>query len=103
MDLSSLLKQAGDMRNKMAQLEKVLGTIEVVGEAGGGMICVTVNGKLEVVKVQISKQGRQEGPEVLEELIAAAVNDALSKVHEIRRVKQMELLGLPSDLNIPFS
>ena len=101
MDISSLLKQAGDMRNKMAQLEKALSDIEVVGEAGD-MVRVTVNGKLEVVKVRISEQGRQEASEVLEELIAAAVNDAFGKMHEIRREKQMQLLGLPSDLNIPL-
>ena len=101
MDLSSLLKQAGDMRNKMAQLEEILSDVEVVGEAGD-LVRVTVNGKLEVVKVHISEQGRQESSEVLEELIAAAANDALSKMHEIRREKQMQFLGLPSDLKMPF-
>src|SRR5256885_9854414 len=79
-NFNDLMKQAQAMQANMQKAQAEIGTIEVVGEAGGGMVKVTMSGRHEVKRVQIEPAVGGEDREMLEDLIAAATNDAVHKV-----------------------
>src|SRR5438094_416846 len=79
-NLNELMKQAQAMQENMQKAQAEIGSIEVVGEAGGGMVKVTMSGRHEVKRVQIEPAVSGEDREMLEDLIAAATNDAVHKV-----------------------
>src|SRR6202050_3155621 len=87
-NINNLMKQAQAMQANMQKAQPEIATIEVVGEAGGGMVKVTMNGKHEVKRVQIEPSVSAEDREMLEDLIAAAANDAVHKV-EVRVQEKM--------------
>ncbi|MBP1648415.1 MAG: hypothetical protein H6Q30_1860 [Bacteroidetes bacterium] len=100
-NMSGMMKQIQKMQEKMAKVQQELEARTVVGESGGGMIKVTVNGKQQVVKVQIEKEVvNPDDIEMLEDLILAATNKALE---EAARVAQEEMSKATSGLlpNIP--
>src|SRR5690625_7888097 len=84
-DLCELMKQARAMQEQMQKAEQELADTEVVGEAGAGMIRVTMNGRHDVRRVEIDPELMSEDPEMLEDLLAAAVNDAVRRVEEANR------------------
>ena len=94
-DLGDLLGKAQQMQAHMQQLQSEISKAEVVGESGAGMVRLTMNGAHEVLKVRIDPSLMQQGAEreVLEELIAAAANDAVHRVEEAHREKMSELSG----------
>lgn len=103
--LSQLMKQAQEMQANMQKAQAELASIEVEGAAGGGMVKVTVTCKHEVRKVSIEEQLLREDKEVLEDLVAAAFNDAFRKVESTVAEKLAGLtggLGLPPGLKLPF-
>jgi DNA-binding YbaB/EbfC family protein len=105
-NLGQLMKQAQEMQAKMAEMQEQLADIEVTGAAGGGMISVTLNGKSELRSVKIDPALVDPGEiEVLEDLIAAAFNDAKTKV-EARVAEEMSKLTgglqLPPGMKLPF-
>ena len=73
------MKQAQALQANMQKAQDEIASMEVTGEAGGGMVKVTMNGKHEVKRVQIEPQSLSEDREMLEDLIAAAVNDAVQQ------------------------
>lgn len=79
-DLNNLLKQAQDMQQKMQQMQEQAAHEEVTGEAGAGLVKVSMNGRHDVRRVAIDDSLLQEDKEVLEDLLAAAVNDAVRRV-----------------------
>ena len=99
MDISSLMKQAQDFQQKMGQVQEELAKKTVTSEVGGGMVKVTVNGKQELLTIQIEKEVIDpEDVDMLQDLIIAAVNDALNKSQEMVAAEMSKLTG---GLNIP--
>jgi DNA-binding YbaB/EbfC family protein len=104
-NIGDMMKQAQALQANMQKAQAELATIEVTGEAGGGMVKVTVNGKHEVRRVQIEPAVIGEDREMLEDLIAAAVNDAIHKAEAVSQAKMAGLMGsmqLPPGMKLPF-
>lgn len=106
MDIGKLMKQAGEMQAKMQEMQEQLADLEVTGEAGGGMVKVVINGKGYAKAVAIERAlMKEDEAEILEDLIAAAINDAKSKLETQTQdqMKQMtEGLPLPPGMKLPF-
>lgn len=82
--MNALLKQAQKMQNKLAKLQEGLADETTTGSAGGGMVKVKINGKYEVLSVEISDEViNPEDKEMLQSLMLAATNDALEKIQTI--------------------
>lgn len=105
-NLGQMMKQAQEMQSRMAEMQQRLQEAEVIGQAGGGMVRVTVNGKHEVRRVQIDPVLIDPAEaEVLEDLIAAAVNDARGKIEVHMQEEMQKLTGglnLPPGFKLPF-
>ncbi|HSH48255.1 MAG TPA: YbaB/EbfC family nucleoid-associated protein [Halomonas sp.] len=103
--MGNMMKQAQEMQEKMQRVQEEIAKSEVLGEAGAGLIQVTMNGRHDVISVSIDPSVMEEDKELLEDLLAAAVNDAVRKVEESSR-KQMEEvtagLNLPPGFKMPF-
>ncbi|KXS34980.1 YbaB/EbfC family nucleoid-associated protein [Modicisalibacter tunisiensis] len=103
--MGNLMKQAQEMQEKMQKVQEEIARAEVYGEAGAGMIRVTMNGRHDVSKVDIDPSLLEEDKEMLEDLLAAAVNDAVRKVESNSRAKMEEAtegLNLPPGFKMPF-
>jgi nucleoid-associated protein EbfC len=104
-NINNLMKQAQAMQANMQKAQAEIATIEVIGESGGGMVKVTMTGKHEVKRVQIEPSVISEDREMLEDLIAAATNDAVHKVETRVQEKMSSLtagLNLPPGMKLPF-
>ena len=106
MDIGEIMKQAGAMQAKMKEMQEKLAELEVTGEAGGGMVKVVLNGKGYAKAVAIERGlVKEDDAEILEDLIAAAINDAKSKL-ETQTQEQMKSLTagmpLPPGMKLPF-
>lgn len=103
--MGNLMQQAQEMQEKMQRVQEEIARTEVSGEAGAGMIKVTMNGRHDVSKVDIDPSILEEDKEMLEDLLAAAVNDAVRKVEANSRAKMEEAtagLNLPPGFKMPF-
>ncbi|EPC02434.1 hypothetical protein L861_08660 [Litchfieldella anticariensis FP35 = DSM 16096] len=103
--MGNLMKQAQEMQEKMQRVQEEVARAEVTGEAGAGMIKVTMNGRHDVSRVEIDPSIMEEEKELLEDLLAAAVNDAVRKVEANSRAKMEEVtsgLNLPPGFKMPF-
>ncbi|MEN8189931.1 MAG: YbaB/EbfC family nucleoid-associated protein [Thermodesulfobacteriota bacterium] len=99
MDMSSIMKQAQEMQQKMADVQKELAEKTVTGTAGGGMVTVVVNGKSEVLSVKLEEHIIVASEaEMLQDLITAATNDALRKAKDLGKSYMDKLTG---GFNIP--
>ena len=78
----NMMKQAMALQANMKKAQDEIANMEVIGESGGGMVKITMSGKHEVKKVQIEPQVASEDREMLEDLVAAAINDAVNKVDQ---------------------
>ena len=104
-NINNLMKQAQAMQANMQKAQAEIANIEVIGESGGGMVKVTMSGKHEVKRVQIEPSVVSEDREMLEDLVAAAMNDAVHKVEAATTAKMSSLtagLNLPAGLKLPF-
>ncbi len=104
-DFGGLMKQAQQMQEKMQKMQEEVQNMEVVGEAGAGMVKVTMTGRHDVKRIAIDPSLGSEDLEMLEDLIAAAVNDAVRKVEVVSQEKMKAMTGgmqLPPGLNLPF-
>ena len=103
--MGNLMKQAQEMQEKMQQAQEDVAKTEVHGEAGAGMVKVTMNGRHDVINVDVDPSVLEEDKELLEDLLAAAVNDAVRKV-EVSSKEMMEQatsgLNLPPGFKMPF-
>lgn len=109
MNMQQLMQQAQRMQEQMQkQMQKAqeeLGSTELVGESGAGLVKVVMTGRHDVKRVQIDDSLLQEDKEMLEDLIAAAVNDAVRKVEEFSQQKMggvTQGLNLPAGFKLPF-
>ena len=102
--LGGLMKQAQEMQERVKKLQDELAGAEHTGAAGGGMVRVTMTGQHDVRRVEIDPDLMTEDKELLEDLLAAAVNDAVRKVEHSQKDK-MSALGagmLPPGFKFPF-
>ncbi len=103
--IGQLMQQAQKMQEQMKRIQEEVARLEVTGNAGGGMVSVTMTGAHEVRHVTIDRQLFADDPEMAEDLVAAAVNDAVNKVAEASREKMGGLtsgLQLPPGMTLPF-
>jgi DNA-binding YbaB/EbfC family protein len=103
--LGNLMKQAQAMQENLRKAQEELASIEVTGNAGGGMVSVVMTCRYDVRRVTIDPSLLKDDKEVLEDLVAAAVNDAVRKVEKTTQEKMAGLtagLGLPDGLKLPF-
>ena len=98
-NLGNIMKQAKKMQEKIGQLQQELETKTIEAQAGGGMVRVVVNGKFEVVSLKIEKEVvNSEDLEMLQDLIAAAVNEGIRRAQEMTSQEMAKITG---GLNIP--
>ncbi len=96
--LGDLMKQAQEMQSKMKEMQDKAASAEVTGESGAGMVKVLMTGRHDVKRVSIDPSLMSEDKEILEDLLASAVNDAVRKVEQI---SQDGMSGLTAGLNLP--
>ena len=103
--MGNIMKQAQEMQEKMPRVQEEVAKAEVHGEAGAGMVKITMNGRHDVSDVTIDPSVLEEDKELLEDLLAAAVNDAVRKVEANSKAKMEEAtagLNLPPGFKMPF-
>jgi DNA-binding YbaB/EbfC family protein len=103
--LSDLMQQAQKMQADLQKAQEELANAEVRGESGAGLVSVVMNGRHDVKRVSIDDSVLSEDKEVLEDLLAAAVNDAVKKVEAHNREAMSGLtagLNLPAGFKMPF-
>jgi DNA-binding YbaB/EbfC family protein len=103
--LGNILKQAQKMQEELQRTQERLAQEAVTGEAGGGMVKVTMNGRHEVKRVAIDPTLMTDDREMLEDLVAAAVNAAVQRVAERTQATMAGLtagLPLPPGFKLPF-
>ncbi|MCV6613512.1 MAG: YbaB/EbfC family nucleoid-associated protein [Cellvibrionaceae bacterium] len=103
--LGDLMKQAQAMQGKMQEMQEQLANAEVKGEAGAGLVKVVMTGRHDVKQVEIDPSLLEEDKEILEDLLAAAVNDAVRRVEAANREKMGSMaagMGIPPDFKMPF-
>ena len=93
-DLMGIMKQVQDMQARMQQLQEELGSIEIEGKAGAGLVTIVMSGKGEIKRVKIDPSlMKPDEAEILEDLIVAASTDAKSKVETRMQEKMSEVTG----------
>jgi len=97
-NLGNLMKEAQKMQHRMQEAQQQLSLLIVTGESGGGMVKVEMNGRHDITKVKVNPSLMEEDVEMLEDLFAAAVNDAVRKVEKASKEK---ISQLTAGLNIP--
>jgi len=103
--LGGLMKQAQKMQEDMQRVQAELATMEVSGQAGGGLVKVVMTGKHEVRRVQIDPSLFDDDRDMIEDLVAAAINDAVHKSEAVTQERMANLtagLGLPAGMKLPF-
>ena len=103
--LGGMMKQAQKMQENMQKAQEELANMEIVGKAGGGMVEVTMTGRHDVKRVKIDDALLGEDKDMLEDLIAAAVNDAVQLVEKTSSEKMSGMMGgmsLPPGFKLPF-
>jgi DNA-binding YbaB/EbfC family protein len=101
----NMMKQAQALQANMQKLQAEIAQMEVTGESGAGMVRVTINGRHEARRVQIEPAAMGDDREMLEDLIAAAMNDAVHKLEAASQAKMSSLMGglqLPPGFKLPF-
>ena len=96
--LGNLMKQAQEMQANMEKAQEEIASLEVIGESGGGMVKVTMTGKYEARRVSIDDSLLSDDKDMLEDLVAAAINDA---AHKVEATTQERMSGLTNGLNLP--
>jgi DNA-binding YbaB/EbfC family protein len=105
-NIGNIMKQAQQLQENMQRAQAEIATIEVTGESGGGMAKVTMSGKHEVRRVVLDPSIiSADDKDMLEDLIAAAINDAVQKVERTTQEKMSSVMGgmkLPPGMKMPF-
>ena len=104
-DMQDLMKQAQEMQSRMQEAQDKMGALEVTGERGAGLVKVVLSGRYQAHSVEIDPSLLTEDRDMLEDLIAAAINDAVRRVETAQKQKMSEMaqgLGLPPGVKLPF-
>ena len=96
--MDDMMKKVQEMQGKMQQVQEEIAQLQVEGSSGAGLVKVTMTGRNDVKKMDIDPSLLTEDKEVLEDLIAAAVNDAVRRVEDAKNEK---MGGLTAGMNIP--
>ena len=96
--LGNLMKQAQQMQADMQKAQEEIANMEVTGESGGGLVKVTMTGRHEARRVEIDDSLVGDDKEMLEDLVAAAINDA---AHKVESMTQERMSGMTAGLNLP--
>ena len=103
--IADMMKKAQEMQENLQKAQRELANKEVTGESGGGMVSVVMRGTHEVNRVNIDPSLVGEDVEMLEDLVAAAINDAVHKVEKSNQAAMQEMtagLNLPPGFKLPF-
>jgi DNA-binding YbaB/EbfC family protein len=103
--MGNLMKQAQQMQEKMQKAQEELANSEVTGESGAGLVKITMTGRHDVKRVELDDSVMTEDKELLEDLLAAAVNDAVRKIEEKNQSQMSSMtagMGLPPGMKLPF-
>lgn len=103
-NIGGLMKQAQQMQENMQKIQEEIAKAEVIGESGAGMVKVVMTGKFQANKVTIDPSVMDD-IEMLEDLVAAAINDASRKISKMSEEKMAEIksgLSLPAGMKLPF-
>lgn len=103
LNMSDIVKQAQGIQNKMKWAQAEIASLEAEGVAGGGLVRIVMNGRYEVKKVDLADEVLAESKEVLQDLIAAAINSVVGKValfYQDQMMKMTKDLGIPPDLDL---
>ena len=103
-NIAQLMQQAQRMQENMQRAQEDLAKVEVTGNAGGGMVSVTITGRMECRKVRIDPAVLSD-PEMAEDLVAAAFNDAVNKVNAESQAKMAAAtagMPMPPGMKLPF-
>ncbi|NMP33383.1 YbaB/EbfC family nucleoid-associated protein [Thalassotalea sp. M1531] len=103
--MGNLMKQAQQMQAKMQKAQEEIANMEVVGESGAGMVKVTMTGSHSVRRVEIDESLMEDDKDMIEDLVAAAFNDAVRRVEEVNKEKMGALTGgmqMPPGMKMPF-
>ena len=106
-NLGNLMKQAQKMQENLLKAQEEIGNLEVTGEAGGGLVQVVMTGRYEARRVSIDSSLLTDDKDMLEDLVAAAINDAAHRVEKAVQERFASVtggMGLPMDGNfkLPF-
>ena len=104
-NIGNMMKQAQALQANMQKAQAEISQLEITGEAGGGMVRITINGRHETRRVQIEPTVFGDDREMLEDLLAAAFNDAVHKLEAASQAKMASLMGglnLPPGMKLPF-
>ena len=104
--MGNMMKQAQQLQSKMMKLQEELADKTVESSSGGGMVKVTANGRQQIISIQIEKEVVDpDDVEMLQDLVLAAINDALAKAQEMASSEMGKLtggMGLPGGMDMPF-
>jgi len=103
--LGNLMKQAQQMQEDMQKAQEELANMEVIGQAGGDMVSIVMTGRHDVRRVSIDDSLLKDDKDMLEDLIAAAVNDAVRKVEAVSQERMASMtsgMPLPPGMKLPF-
>ena len=103
--MGNLMKQAQKMQEDMQKAQEEVANMEVEGQSGGGMVKVIMTGRHEIRKVTLDDSLMEDDKEMIEDLLAAAVNDAVRKVEQQTQDKMSGVtagLNLPGGMKLPF-
>jgi nucleoid-associated protein EbfC len=103
--LGNIMQQAQKMQEDFKKAQEELANMQVMGESGGGLVTILMTGKREARKVTIDRSLVGEDKDMLEDLVAAAINDAVNKVAKMKKEKLASItagLPLPPGFQMPF-
>ena len=103
--IGNMMKQAQALQANMQRAQAEIAQLEISGESGGGMVKITINGRHEARRVQIEAGAFGDDREMLEDLLAAAFNDAVRKLEAASQARMASLMGglqLPPGMKLPF-
>ncbi len=103
--LGNIMQQAQKMQEDLKKAQEELSAMQVMGESGGGLVTILMTGKREARKVTIDPSLLGDDKDMLEDLIASAINDAVNKVAKMKKEKMTDVtagIPLPPGFQLPF-
>lgn len=103
--LGNMMKQAQQMQQRVEKAQQEIAEIEVTGESGAGLVKVTVNGVYSCRRVELNPSLMEDDQDMIEDLVAAAFNDATRRLEEQKKKKMEEAtagMSLPPGMKMPF-
>ncbi|MDX1303202.1 YbaB/EbfC family nucleoid-associated protein [Photobacterium sp.] len=103
--MGNMMKQAQQMQERMQKMQEEIANMEVTGESGAGLVKITITGSHSVRRVELDDSLMEDDKDMLEDLIAAAFNDAARRVEDAQKEKMAGVTGgmnLPAGFKMPF-